>query len=222
MIEIRDLSFRHPRQSKPFIEIPHWQLKQGEQVLIHGPSGCGKSTFLNLLSGMLTPQKGEICMLGQDITKLSSRQQDHFRAQHTAYIFQQFNLIPYLNAIENIELESQFSGNDKPTSNDSAGKMLERLNLPNPCWQQAVRELSIGQQQRVAIARALLKKPKLLLADEPSSALDAKNRDDFMTTLKSLLEECDCSLIMVSHDEALQAHFKNIQAFENIVQRGVE
>ncbi len=191
-------------------------------MLIHGPSGCGKSTFLNLLSGMLTPQKGEICMLGQDITKLSSRQQDHFRAQHTAYIFQQFNLIPYLNAIENIELESQFSGNDKPTSNDSAGKMLERLNLPNPCWQQAVRELSIGQQQRVAIARALLKKPKLLLADEPSSALDAKNRDDFMTTLKSLLEECDCSLIMVSHDEALQAHFKNIQAFENIVQRGVE
>lgn len=207
LIEIRNLSFRHPKQNKPFIEIPLWQLKQGEQVLIHGPSGCGKSTFLNLLSGMLTPQEGEICILEQDIVKLSSRQQDRFRAQHTAYIFQQFNLIPYLSVAQNISAAAYFSGKGNSSQKVLANtcELLDRLQLPSHVLHAKADALSIGQQQRVAIARALINSPQLLIVDEPTSALDADARDSFMALLKEVAN--DSTMIFVSHDNAMERYF---------------
>lgn len=217
-IKLSNVSFHYPNNlNHPVLNIPSWSLPKGEQVFVHGPSGGGKSTLLNLLSGLLTASEGHVDILGQRLDQMSNRQRDRFRANHIGYVFQQFNLIPYLNAIDNIRLTSWFSQRKKTALLDKEIKqLLTNLNMAQKDWQTPARHLSIGQQQRIAIARALINKPQLLIADEPTSSLDHANRDAFMTLLMSMVADNDISLLFVSHDMALSHYFSRVEALNDI------
>jgi len=217
-IDLSAVRFHYPDQKTlPVLDIPAWNLAKGEQAFVHGPSGSGKSTLLNLLSGLLTPSQGHVRILGQSLGQMSSRQRDRFRADHIGYVCQQFNLIPYLNAIDNIRLARQFSQLEKPaTLQHEIKALLTSLNISASDWQKPARNLSIGQQQRVAIARALINKPQLVIADEPTSSLDQVNRDAFMKLLMAVVAEHKITLLFVSHDMALSRYFDRVEALTDI------
>lgn len=215
-IRLHNLSFSYPETpDKPVLQIPSWQVAAQEQVLLHGPSGGGKSTLLHLLSGLLAPSTGEVTIFDQRLDSMSQQQRDRFRAEHIGYVFQQFNLIPYLTALENIQLATQFSA-VRHKADPMA--LLHQLNIAPQVYQQPVSQLSIGQQQRVAIARALINQPQLLIADEPTSSLDQHNRDNFMSLLMPLVAEHQITLILVSHDMTLSRYFQRIEALSEINQ----
>ena len=227
MIEFSNLIFRYSEQklqrnkhnseiaNRILLNIPFWQLEAEERLFLHGPSGSGKSTVLNLLSGLLAPTSGKIQINGQITSDMNSRQRDAFRAQNIGYVFQAFNLVPYLNPIENIQLAAYFNAN-QTNSFDSIQDYLTRLNIDQSQWQKPCSSLSIGQQQRVAIARALINSPKLLLADEPTSALDQANRDAFMALLMELAQEKAMTLVFVSHDLSLAHYFSRAESLNDL------
>ena len=215
MINLTNLRFAW--QKKDVINIEALDIKKGQHLFIEGPSGSGKSTLLNLLGGVLTPQNGNVTILGQSLNALSSSQKDSFRANHIGFIFQQFNLIPYLSVLDNITLPCTFSRSRKAKAlkrsnslNEEAIRLLAALGLnDSELLQRSVNELSVGQQQRVAAARAMLGSPEIIIADEPTSALDSDHRQGF---IKILFEECkkeDITLIFVSHDASLKHHFSH-------------
>lgn len=217
-IELTNISFHYPKQpDKTVLNIPSWSVPTGKQVFVHGPSGGGKSTFLNLLSGLIQPTEGHIDILGQRLSQMNSRRRDNFRANHIGYVFQQFNLIPYLNAIDNTRLANKFAQQKhKSVSNDEIKHLLQSLNISENDWHNPVRNLSIGQQQRVAIARALVNKPQLLIADEPTSSLDSANRDTFMALLVSIVAANGITCVFVSHDLSLSQYFNKIESLSDI------
>ena len=210
-VNLRDVKFSYPGdKEKLVLDIPSWSLAAGDQVFLHGPSGGGKSTLLNLLSGILPTSSGEVVVLGHNLDKLSSRSRDRFRAQNVGYVFQQFNLIPYLDAISNIQLARFFAKKpSKRNLTDDIESLLTKLNVDSSDWRKPTANLSIGQQQRVAIARAIINMPRLLIADEPTSALDQENRNKFLSILTSLVSEHEMTLIFVSHDLSLAKNFKH-------------
>jgi putative ABC transport system ATP-binding protein len=212
-IELTDIRFYYTdRPENIVLNIPSWSLSTGEQAFVQGPSGGGKSTLLGLLSGMLVPSKGKVTVLGQRLDKMSSRQRDQFRAMHIGYVFQQFNLMPFLNAIDNVLLATQFS-NQKNTSllKSEIKTLFNGLNIPEKEWNRPTRDLSIGQQQRVAIARALINKPQILIADEPTSSLDRENSEAFMRLLLPIVAENRMTLLFVSHDQSLATYFTKVE-----------
>jgi putative ABC transport system ATP-binding protein len=217
-INLSNIYFTYPEHPNlPILNIPSWSLAQGEQAFIFGPSGGGKSTLLGLLSGLLSANEGSINILGQHLNKMSNRQRDKFRANHIGYVFQQFNLIPYLDAIDNIRLASYFAQSTSLASlNKEIKALLTTLNMPEKDWSKPVRNLSIGQQQRIAIARALINKPALLIADEPTSSLDQANRDKFMTLLMSIVKSSGITLLFVSHDMSLSRYFSRVESLSDI------
>lgn len=217
-LSISDLVFSYPgAQSEPLLHIKQWQLDTGDTVFVQGPSGSGKSTFLNILCGMLPISQGEISIFGNRLDKMNSRQRDQFRANNIGYVFQQFNLIQYLDVIDNIRLARQFSNAQTLTaSDDDIEQLLQTLNIDSQHWRKPARSLSIGQQQRVAIARAFINKPKLLIVDEPTSSLDHKNRDDFMSLLMKKVEDTGATLIFVSHDQTLSSYFSRVESISDI------
>lgn len=200
------------------IDIDHWQVDTGEKVFICGPSGSGKSTLLNLLSGLLKPTSGSIEVLGQSLQSMSSKSRDSFRASHIGYVFQQFNLIPYLSPIDNVKLGAQFGRTNKrkKITLGDIKTSLERLNIGQDLWNSPSRELSVGQQQRVAIARAIIKKPELLIVDEPTSSLDTENRDSFMDLLFEIAQPEKTTLLFVSHDHSLTQRFQRVDHLSQI------
>lgn len=213
---IANLEYRWPGNTQATIDIPHWQLKCGQRVFVYGPSGSGKSTLLNLIAGILQPQRGEIQVLGQNLSRLSVRARDRFRAQHIGFIFQQFNLVPYLTVADNIALAQHFgspawfhrtASKQQPANRFKTSELLNRLGLPKELLARKATELSVGQQQRVAVARALISSPQLIIADEPSSALDADTRDDFLSLLLECAAQCNSTVIFVSHDKSMMSHF---------------
>ena len=216
-INLHNVHYSYPDTPNPVLSIPNWSVSAAEQVFVHGPSGCGKSTLLNLLSGMLIPSQGEVTVLGERLDQLSHRKRDRFRANHIGYVFQQFNLIPYLDAIDNIRLANHFSQQRvKTASSAHIQALLTSLNIVAEDWRKPANALSIGQQQRVAIARALINKPQLLIADEPTSSLDLQNRDNFMSQLMSLVAEHKITLLFVSHDLSLSHYFDRTEALGDI------
>jgi len=217
-IILQSVKFNYAKSStKQIIDIDLWSVADAEKVFIHGPSGCGKSTLLNLLSGLLKPKSGNIKLLNQSINHMSSRQKDKFRANNIGYVFQQFNLIPFLNAIENIYLASHFATKiTKQLLIKQTHELLNTLDIKEIDWFTPVRYLSVGQQQRIAIARALINKPKILIADEPTSALDSANSDRFMSLLIALCAQHKMTLIFVSHDMSLSQYFDRVQALPTI------
>lgn len=217
-VDLNNVRFSYPGgPDKAVLDIRHWSVNSGECVFVHGSSGSGKSTLLNVLSGMLAVQKGEVSILGRRLDLMNGHQRDRFRADHIGYVFQQFNLIPYLDAIDNIRLSVHFSSrSSKPlTVHSEAKELLSTLNVAPSDWHKPASHLSIGQQQRVAIARALIKRPELLIADEPTSSLDQGNRDTFMSVLLSLVNQHDTTLIFVSHDKTLSSYFNRIDLFSD-------
>lgn len=214
LLQVSDLQFAWPGQPL-LLDIPAFSLQAGERLFLKGPSGSGKTTLLGLLGGVHQPQQGAITLLGQSLRQLSALRRDRFRADHTGYLFQQFNLLPYLSVLDNVTLPCRFSSlrreralRQQPDLNTAAEHLLRELGLSNATLhQRSAGALSIGQQQRVAAARALIGSPELVIADEPTSALDADSRDAF---LKLLFDECaqmGSSLLFVSHDTSLATRF---------------
>lgn len=213
---VKDLQFSYQASEQhPVLSINHWSLDTGERVFVQGPSGSGKSTFLNLLCGMLPVSQGVISVFGERLDKLDARQRDRFRAQNIGYVFQQFNLIQYLDIVENVRLANHFNAGSNATD-DEIEELLSSLNIDRQHWRKPTRHLSIGQQQRVAIARAFINRPKLLIVDEPTSSLDYQNRDDFMSLLMRKLDESNATLIFVSHDKSLSHHFSRVDSMAKI------
>lgn len=223
-IQLKDVHFAYPEApnnskapNNSILNIKNWSVSDREQVFVHGPSGGGKSTLLNLLSGILNASSGEVTVLGERLDKMNARQRDRFRANHIGYIFQQFNLIPYLGAVDNIQLARQFSKkNTQSTLFNEIKSLLTTFHIPEADWKKPVGKLSIGQQQRIAIARAMINKPELLIADEPTSSLDQDNRDNFMSELMTLASEHNITLLFVSHDMSLANYFGRIDALAKI------
>ena len=219
-VELKGIQFSYGEdRQKQLLDIEHWAVKRGERVLIHGPSGAGKTTLLNIVSGLLTCTNGKVSVLNQRLDLMPTRQRDRFRADNIGCVFQRFNLIPYLNSIDNIGLASTFSANGHRQWRDEATTLLSGLMVDRDDWAKPTSELSMGQQQRVAIARALINSPDLLIADEPTSSLDSEKRDNFLALLMKLISKRDMTLIFVSHDMALAEHFTRLDALSDITQR---
>ncbi|WP_422134799.1 ABC transporter ATP-binding protein [Endozoicomonas sp. ALD040] len=198
----------------PVLDIPELTVSRGEKVFVRGPSGSGKTTLLGLLGGVITPERGQVNVLGNDISRFSPAQRDRFRADHIGFIFQMFNLIPYLSVIENVTLSLGFAKKRKSnldsiagSEQDEARRLLKHLELDESILHRPATELSIGQQQRVAAARALIGKPDLIIADEPTSALDTDTREAFINLLFAECETVGNTLLFVSHDRSLESLF---------------
>lgn len=221
IIDLQQLQFRWPSQVHPTLVINQLLVAQGEHLFIRGASGSGKTTLLNLLAGILTPTQGRLSVLGQNLATLSQTARDRFRADHMGIIFQQFNLLPYLSVLENVELPCHFSrqrrqklGNVRHTALD----LLAHLGLEKNLMQRTVTHLSVGQQQRVAVARALIGRPELIIADEPTSALDTEMRDHFLKLLFTEAESQDSTIIFVSHDPYLAKYFPHVLDLQQVYQ----
>lgn len=196
-------------QTQTGLDIDHFQVRAGEKVFIYGPSGSGKSTLLNLIAGIIVPQSGTINILGAALESLSIRQRDHLRAQHMGIIFQQFNLIPYLNVVDNLLLRAGFLPREqKAEALKKIPELVTSLKLSTVSHHKPY-QLSVGQQQRVALARALLGTPKIIIADEPTSALDSELRGEFMNLLFEFAG-LDTSVLFVSHDHTLLPRFDRV------------
>lgn len=214
LIQLHDVNFAWPGQPR-LLDIATFTLKPGERVFLKGPSGSGKTTLLGLLGGVLLPQGGCIRVMETDLPTLSASARDRFRADHTGYIFQMFNLLPYLSVVENVILPCRFSALRRGRAlahsaslEQGARDLLAGLGLSDPALlRRPVTELSIGQQQRVAAARALIGSPELVIADEPTSALDADTREAFLRLLFAECERGGSSLLFVSHDSSLEPLF---------------
>jgi len=218
MISLNKVTFKwHANDAKPTLNIPALCIKSGEHIFLHGPSGSGKSTLLALLAGINTPSSGDVIILNNNLNTLTNSQRDVFRAENIGYIFQNFNLLPYLTPIENVTLGCEFSKQRKQhaldtvkpinTLQNEAARLLNALGLDNQYHHKDVASLSIGQQQRVAAARAFIGSPKLIIADEPTSALDTANRESFIKLLFEQASQANSTLVFVSHDETLKPLF---------------
>lgn len=175
------------------------EIPRGEFFSLMGPSGSGKSTLLHLIAGIDKPTAGSFLVLGEDISTLSDRDMALWRSEHIGYIFQTFNLIPVLTALENVELPLLLTKLSKQERRDHAGKALELVGLGDRL-QHFPRQLSGGQEQRVAIARAIVTDPAIILADEPTGDLDAQSAKDVLTILSELNQHHGKTIVMVTHD----------------------
>jgi putative ABC transport system ATP-binding protein len=208
------LRFAWPGAPAPCIDIELLEIEAGEAVFLHGPSGCGKSTLLSLLAGVLVADAGRVMLLGEDWAALSGAARDRRRVAHVGYIFQQFNLLPYLSVLDNVLLPCRFSARrlaqaqrEGATARAQAQALLERMGLPAALWKRPALQLSVGQQQRVAAARALIGHPEVVIADEPTSALDEDRREAFLDVLVEACAVNRSALVFVSHDRRIAARF---------------
>lgn len=207
-IRLQNCQFAYHKNTN-VLNIDELTIKKGEKVFLYGPSGHGKSTLLNLIAGVLKASAGKVEVLGQDLSKLNQSARDKLRGEKIGYIFQLFNLIPYLSVKENIELPCLINKKRAQSLTNieaQALALIESLGLLD-LTKKSVTDLSIGQQQRVACARALIGEPEIIIADEPTSALDEKNNKEFMKLLMNEWEKKKFTLLFVSHDERLKSYF---------------
>jgi putative ABC transport system ATP-binding protein len=207
------LRFQWPGAKAPCIDIERLDIAAGEAVFLHGPSGCGKSTLLSLLAGVLVAPGGRTTLLGHDWASLSGARRDGLRVAHVGYIFQQFNLLPYLSVLDNVLLPCRFSARRmaqamrESTAQAQAEHLLAQMGLDSSLWRRQALQLSVGQQQRVAAARALIGHPEVVIADEPTSALDEDRREAFLDVLLAACETNRSALVFVSHDQRIAERF---------------
>lgn len=174
-------------------------IDRGSFISIVGPSGSGKSTLLHLIGALDKPSKGEIYVDGIEISRLGDNKLAEFRNKTIGFVFQLYNLIPYLSAIENVEMPMMVSSISKDERRKRAKWLLEQLGLGDKIWKRPT-ELSGGEQQRVAIARALANNPKIILADEPTGNLDTSNSKIVVSLLKKINREMGVTIIVVTHN----------------------
>lgn len=220
LIDLKNIQFSYGAQAPQVLDIKSFSINKGEKVFLFGPSGCGKTTFLEILAGVLVPKAGSYSFLNKDVVQMSAGSRDQMRAAHIGYIFQSFNLIPYLSVEENIVLPLHLSPERrKKVSQNSelqeAHNLCEQLGI-SALLSKPVTELSVGQQQRVAVARALLGKPELILADEPTSALDHNHREKFIELLFSVCKQNETTVLFVSHDRSLETLFDRSVSLQDI------
>ena len=183
LIELNRLEFYWPQQSEAVLSVNELTVEKHQHSFIRGDSGSGKTTLLNLLCGIHIATKGAVSVLGNDLTTMHTQQRDRFRGEHLGVIFQQFNLLPFLSVKDNIVLPCGFSKQRLAKVADAeqeVTRLLDALDLPPSLINKNITELSVGQQQRVAVCRAFIGSPELIIADEPTSSLDTKNRDRFL------------------------------------------
>lgn len=214
IVQMSQVEFSWSGQMKPVISIESFTIGRGERVFLRGPSGSGKTTLLSLVSAVLTPGHGSIEVDGTDLNSLAGRHRDRFRADTIGLVFQQFNLLPFLSVVENIELPCRFSSLRRARAMQSGlslreetRRLLQRMKLADDILERSVMQLSVGQQQRVAVARALIGQPALIIADEPTSALDRDSQHAFTSLLFDEVSAAGSSLLFVSHDESLAEGF---------------
>jgi putative ABC transport system ATP-binding protein len=221
-LTLRDLRKRYigPDGSVvPVIDVAAFELADGEQVALVGSSGSGKTTLLHMIAGILTPDSGQILFQDAgtepgggagdpiDLTALSEAERDIFRGRHIGYIFQTHHLLPGFTALENVLLGMSFTG--RKHDPQWAGRLLQEVGLGERIDYKPQR-LSVGQQQRVAVARALANRPKLVLADEPTGALDSKTAQQVLELIRRLCTEVGASLILVTHDLQISKQFDRV------------
>jgi len=207
------MRFSWSKKSAELLVLPELNIDKGQHAFIQGSSGSGKTTLLNLLCGIHVCNEGQLSVLGEDLSELSTQKRDAFRGDHLGVIFQQFNLLPYLSVKENIQLPCRFSKTRLERAGDVTSevyRLLEALDLDESLANKKVTELSAGQQQRVAACRAMIGSPELIIADEPTSALDTLNRDRFLTLLFNEVEKHNGTIVFVSHDPNIAHHFPKV------------
>lgn len=189
-------------------------VKRGEMIAVMGPSGCGKTTLLNCVSGLDDLSKGRVLVEGQDLAKMSDDRKSEFRARRMGFIFQAYNLLPVLNAQENVELPVLLAGTPEREARLMAVKALKMVGLEE--WKKhKPSELSGGQEQRVTIARALVNKPAIVWADEPTGNLDSENSQEIVKLLRNLNKEYGLTLVLVSHDPSIAQQTDRIVHMRN-------
>ncbi len=194
-----EMAFQSGRQSYQVLKGVDWEIPTGNIQLLMGPSGSGKTTLLSILAGLLTPTAGDVYLLGQEITSMSRPKLAQFRLQNIGFIFQGFNLFPALTASENIEVVFNIKGIGKRDARQGAQVLLEQVGLGDKANHKPS-DLSGGQKQRVAIARALAGSPPLIMADEPTGALDSQSGHTVTDLLRKLAKEQGSTVLIVTHD----------------------
>ena len=222
IIKIDSVRFYWSKKSNFKIFVPNLEIKKGEKVLLLGESGSGKTTLLSLMCGFLNPLSGNISINGNTINQLSSKTRDEYRADNIGIIFQQFNLQPYANVVDNVLLPLYFSkvrSNNVSNKKEKVIELFKQLRLPDDIAQFRASSLSMGQQQRVAVARALIGNPSLIIADEPTSSLDADAQKIFLNLMYEQISENNSTLLMVSHDKSLSNQFDRLIDINEILIR---
>ena len=216
VIHLRDVqkAYHNGREITPVLKQVNLDIDRGEFVFLAGPSGCGKSTLLAILGAMLTPDSGIVRILGQNLVGLDHEARTLFRRQKVGFIFQRFHLIRGLSVIENVCVPMAIRGRSSAPSRRAAGDLLAAVGLAG---KEAARthRLSSGQQQRVAIARALIGDPALILADEPTASLDAKNGQAVVELLRNLVKQQGKTAVVVTHDRRIFPLADRICMLEN-------
>ncbi|WGL60162.1 ATP-binding cassette domain-containing protein [Pigmentibacter sp. JX0631] len=210
IIEINNLIFSYHKNEK-ILDIPKLEIFEKDRLFLYGPSGCGKTTLLSILTGILSATEGSVKVLNHEFVGLKPSLRDQIRGTEMGYIFQLFNLVPYLNVLENILLPCKLNPSRRKNKTLSEIKekcfeIAKNLNITQILSKKAT-DISIGQQQRVAAARALLGDPKIIIADEPTSSLDEGTRELFIQQLFDQCSTQNTSLIFVSHDNNLKKLF---------------
>ena len=224
ILDLKNVCFSWKNSGRELLNLPELLVEQHDHVFLQGPSGSGKSTLLALVGGILVSESGTLKVLGTEIKSLSSSARDAFRVDHIGFIFQLFNLLPYLSIEENVMLPLSFSkirakraGRTKIDQVNEAHRLLKALALGEQLAEKSpVTELSVGQQQRVAAARALIGNPELIIADEPTSALDADLRHSFLELLFGECKKAGSTLLFVSHDSTLSDLFSRKISMDEI------
>jgi len=216
VLELRQLRKSYREADGSLLDVIHidqLSLAHGDQVALVGQSGSGKSTLLNLISGIQLPDAGEILVNDTDVTKLPEAERDRFRAVNIGYIFQTFNLLQGFTALENVLLGQMFAHGSH--GNDRAGELLKTVGLGKRLHHKPS-ALSIGEQQRVAIARALVNAPPLVLADEPTGSLDAKNGEAVLELMRRVCADGRHTLLLVTHDPQMMRNFEKVVPLEDL------
>jgi len=210
MINIKDLYFEYPKSNFKF-HVPHLQIEPGSKLAIIGPSGSGKTTLLNLISAISVPSKGEIVVDGVNLDSLNDATRRNYRISRIGFVFQDFELIEYLNLIDNILLSYRINPSLNLTMDvkKRAQELAESMGLGDKLTRN-VTKLSQGEKQRAAICRSLLTEPPLILADEPTGNLDPDNKNHVLEILFNYSDENKSTLIIVTHDHTLLEGFDRV------------
>lgn len=209
-----EMAYKSGRQTVKVLENINFEVEQGDIQLLMGPSGSGKTTLLSIIAGLLTPTAGKVFLLGEEITKLSRTQLAEFRLHNIGFIFQGFNLFPALTALENVELALHLKGIRGKIAREEAKTRLEQVGLQDKI-NLLPQDLSGGQKQRVAVARALAGEPPLIMADEPTAALDSSSGRAVIDLLKTLAKQGNTTVLMVTHDPRIMDVADSILTLED-------
>ncbi|MCB9832598.1 MAG: ABC transporter ATP-binding protein [Planctomycetes bacterium] len=217
-IKLEDLrmTWREPDgRERHVLDVPLLEVPDASQLCLVGHSGSGKTTLLNVIAGIVRPSAGRVFVGGEEISAMGEAQRDLFRARHVGYVFQTFNLLQGLTAVENVMLAMSFAGVAARPARERAEHLLDRVGLSERRRARPA-TMSVGEQQRVAIARALANRPMVVLADEPTANLDERNAAETIDLLRETTSEENSILLLVTHDAEVRDRFDDVRELREI------